>query len=323
MVRLTALVVAAALPACIWDPVDGAIVPSRIEPVLIQGYASGPAARIQLRGWNRERGAWEPLREVVASTVNSGKANALYHWSVPHNLVGRAFWGSPEQQSGFARFQVAEIIGPNANILRTFDQATRQCTLDRIGDGEDYAMAGNACSDSDDITIQATARPVTPFTVDPTPPRVYGRITDDRGVWTVSSELAGEVRSPIDHEGPIRFRIDAYDDGVPRRLGARAEVTVSCRSGGLIPIAKTVSREIDVRWDPALPQRTLSASLDLERAELEGQCSSPGRYLGVSGAYLYAWATGVSETAWTKHMRLERVPPEGGIFGLAAPAATR
>jgi hypothetical protein len=319
MVRLVAAVVLAALPACIWDPIDGATVPSRVEPVLIQGYASGPAARIQLRGWNHERAAWEPLREVVGSSVDSGRDNALYHWSVPHNLVGRAFWGAPEQQAGAARFQVAELVGLNANILRTFDQAGRDCTIAEIQAGADYAMAGNECATGDDVTVHVAPRAVVAPPTDATPPRVYGRVTDDSGVWTVSSELAGEVRSPIDHDGPIRFRVDAFDDGVPRRLGGVAEVTVHCR-GVLVPLARTISRTIDVRWSAASPQRTLSASLDFERAELAQQCVA-GAYLGVGRVYLYAWADSASATAWTKHMRLERAPrDDGGIFGVAAPA---
>ncbi len=278
--RTLLLLAAAGLSGCVISPVDDGSVTSRIDPLTVSGYAAAPNARVQLRAWNHERAAWEPIREVRSGTAGIGRDIQIYGWSASGLLLGDRYWYGATTGcvvgSGMGRIEVRELRGTTWASLATFDAAGHECLTDKIAEGVDFVAAGNACRTGDNLLLFAPDQCATVPASDPTPPRVVLRATDDERAWEVrDGDVVGVVEAVANR--PLRLRVDAFDPQGVTLAQADFERAVTCRrAGGGLYTTFVPSRIFEEQTAPigATVGVNVGASIDITRASLQAYCGS-------------------------------------------------
>jgi hypothetical protein len=262
---------------------------------------------VQVRAWNYDRGAWEPVREVATETSSLGERVPLYFWEATPLWLGKRYWGpsaAPCGQSGEGRLQVMERMGSSWFTLKTFTEEGLDCLGREIFEGADPYDAGARCYTGESVRMPSPSACVSVPATDSTPPALVVRATDDDRAWEVRVGTA-PVTATIPRGRTLRVRADAFDPQGPRRLGLSFGLAAICAQGDVGQarfvdgvVSATQSAVVGASVDAAL-----GAVRDVSLSEFQALCA-PGFTLESASIDLTATASsGAPSAAQTPLMR--------------------
>lgn len=290
--HLVLLLAAGASTGCVLSPTDDGAVSSRVEPLVMNGYAGAASDDLLIRAWNYERGAWELVGSVRSSPTPLDSTHSLYRWAVSPRL-GERYWSARNESChapGQARLQVLERYQQSWVALKTFDVTGQACLNRAIAEHVDYVQAGSDCETGDVVVARAPDGCVStdfgsPFLFTD----VWGTLTatDDvtvwDGIWGFEPYDHGPLGAPAPNGHivapgrPLRLRADAFGTHGLGSVRLNYTVELVCRTAsGLLRYGgfeQTLTRSTtEPVGDDTVGRGTLGVAVDLDAATLRPYC---------------------------------------------------